>query len=199
MSEQAVTEPPREAKKGKTAQDKNTEYNERKKSEKKRLEEARRLADSAKITSVKHMSGKTFITYSIIENNATRAINETSTDEPHPDFLEGLRALAPHVANAFFHDKAERAWQAKNISVKGVNFKEFDGGNLHAGIVSMLKLDCGNEANLNVPNMPLHPEDKLAGGWSNEAAKAIENVLEHTRAFLANHRATGDLFANLDD
>jgi hypothetical protein len=199
MSEQAVMDPPKEGKKGKTAQEANAEYNEKDGARNKRIDEQRQKANSASISSVKYVGGKVFINYEVVEDNATKNVSERYDGEPSSAFIEALKALAPFVSDIVFRDKAEKLWQAPRITVKGVNFKEHDEGNLHAGIVTTLTLNNGKDTNIIIPQMPLYPEDEHTSGYTEEARDAIEEVMEQTRAFLAGQRATGNLFAGLDD
>lgn len=196
MTEEAVMDPP---KKGKTAQAKNAEYNEKVEIRKQRQEERRRWVESAKITFVSFINNEVKIKYSIIENNSTNDYELTSDDEPSAAFTEALQALSRFVAEIVFRDKKEREYQAKDITVKSVNFKEHNEGNFHAGIGTVLAFSNGKTTALNIPQMPLYPESDLVAGYTKEAANAIEEVLERTRDYMSGIRAQGTLFDDVID
>ncbi len=195
MPEEAVKEPPR---KDGTAQEKNAEYNKKVSDRKKRREAAREWVEAAKISKVSYINSKVCIVYSIIENNHTSDFVLESDDEPAAAFGEALQALAPFVAEIVFRDRKEREFQAADIIVKSVNFKEHDEGNLHAGIGTTLTLANGKTTALNIPQMPLYPESGVVAGYSEDAAAAIEDVLDETREYMAGRRAQGNLFANMN-
>ncbi len=170
MPEEAIMEPP---KKGATAQEKNAEYNRKTSERKKRKEAAQRWVETAKISKVSYINQKVCIVYGIIENNHTSDFVLESDDEPSAAFVEALQALAPFVAEIVFRDKKEREFQAADITVKSVNFKEHNEGNLHVGIGTTLTLANGKTTALNIPQMPLYPESDLAAGYVKPAAEAI--------------------------
>ena len=197
MSEQAVMEPP---KKEKTAQEKNADYNKKTSVRKKRKEAMQRWVEAAKISKVSYINNKVSISYSVIVNNSNNDFELESDDEPSGAFTEALQALAPFVAEIVFRDKKEREYQAKDITVKSVNFKEHGEDNMHAGIGTTLTFSNGKTTALNIPQMPLHPENRdLIAGYSEKAAEAIDEVLARTRDYMAGRRAQGGLFDDLDD
>lgn len=198
MSEQAVMDPPKEAKKAKTAQEKNADYNKKKAASQKQMAVMQRNAAAAKISNVKYKQDTVTIVYSLTENNADNKIVLSSKDEPHFAFVDALNSLARHVADLIFHASGEKTYQVNNLEVKGVHF-EPKGEELLAGITATLRLDNNKVTTINTPPLPLsHPEPNVAK-HSEEAAKAIEAVLAETRAFLGGRRAQGNLFAKLDD
>ena len=200
MSEEAVMEPPKETKKSQTAQEKNSEYNKKTSERKKRKESMQRWVEAAKISRVSYVNSKVCISYSVIENNSHNGFELESDDEPSGSFTEALQALAPFVAEIVFRDKKEQEYQANDITVKSVNFKEHDEGNMHAGIGTTLTLSNGKATALNIPQMPLHPENRdLIAGYSEKAAEAIDEVLARTRDYMAGRRAQGRLFDDMDD
>lgn len=197
MSAQAVMDPP---KKEKTAQEKNADYNKKTSVRKKRKEAMQRWVEAAKISKVSYINNKVSISYSVIENNSNNDFELGSDDEPSGAFVDALQALAPFVAEIVFRDKKEREYQAKDITVKSVNFKEHDEGNMHVGIGTVLTFSNGKTTALNIPQMPLHPENRdLIAGYTEKAAEAIDEVLARTRDYMAGRRAQGGLFDDLDD
>lgn len=196
MTESAVMDPPKE----KTAQAKNADYNKKTSDRKKRKDAMQRWVEAAKISKVSYINSKVCISYGVIENNSNNDFVLESDDEPSGAFTEALQALAPFVAEIVFRDKKEREYQAKDIVIKSVNLKEHDEGNMHAGIGTTLTLSNGKTTALNIPQMPLYPENReVVAGYTEAAAEAIEEVLARTRDYMAGRRAQGGLFDGLED
>ena len=183
----------------KTAQEKNAELHRREREASARAAAMREAVSDATIHAVKCIEGKVYIRYSQIANNANNEYGLHSDDEPADSFRIVLSSLAPHVSRLINHSTGEQTYQAAQIEVKGVNYKYHEDDNVHAGIVATRTLDNGRTMTLTTPMMPLASDDPDVAANTDEAAAALEAMLEEARMYLAGKRAQRNLFAKLDD
>lgn len=193
-------EPKRIVPPARTAHEANSAYNKRVKEQEEALNEALDWAKSLEITSIKHLNGKATVIFEHgLAENFKAKTNAQSTGDVPTTFTSALDALATHVSLILFRSPDERIWQTPHIEVKGVNFRHFEEGNMHAGIVFTLTLQNGRSLNANTPMMPLYSDSPEVTCYEKDAAKAIERFISVTQTMLSKVEKTGNLFARLEN
>lgn len=118
-----------------------------------------------------------------------------STDAPHPDFLEALKALARPVAEACFVSPEEResALDEDRITVRGVTLKSTagaDGDTVDGVTITALRELDWSAAPL-VLNTPFAPVGSVPYA---PLERLLDELKRQARAYAGGRRAQGSLF-----